>query len=210
VTLNDDFSLGIDWSRLSGPTTEGLGFNFNSNSIIGQPAGGFIRKLPFASLDIFNIAGNTLELSALVDALREQGAVKIVSHPQFVTEGSVLALTPQISASGWIMLDVSPVITRVSSISRVLEANGQVRSSAPNLDIRQASSLVRVRSGETIVIGGLIQDQENDTERSVPGVSSLPLVGNLFKDNYQVRGKKELVMFLIARLVKTPDLTALG
>ncbi|MFT4585060.1 MAG: MSHA biogenesis protein MshL [Gammaproteobacteria bacterium] len=250
VTLNDDFSLGVDWSRLSGPTADGLGFNLNSNSIIGQPAGGFVGKLPSLSLDVFNIAGNTLEFSALVDALREQGAVKIVSQPQIralnnqsamikvgtdrtffrrelsidttsagsttqsedipqvVTEGIVLALTPQISASGWIMLDVSPVITRVSSISQVLEANGQVRSSAPNLDIRQASSLVRVRSGETIVIGGLIQDQESDTERSVPGVSSIPLVGNLFKGNYQVRGKKELVMFLTARLVNTPDLTA--
>ena len=250
VTLDDDFSLGVDWSRLSGPTADGLGFDLNSNSIIGQPAGGFVGKLPSLSLDVFNIAGNTLEFSALVDALREQGAVKIVSQPQIralnnqsamikvgtdrtffrrelsidttsagsttqsadipqvVTEGIVLALTPQISSSGWIMLDVSPVITRVSSISQVLEANGQVRSNAPNLDIRQASSLVRVRSGETIVIGGLIQDEESDTERSVPGISSIPFVGNLFKGNYQVRGKKELVMFLTARLVNTPDLAA--
>ena len=126
--------------------------------------------------------------------------------PQVVTEGIVLALTPQISTTGWIMLDVSPVITRVSSISQVLEANGQVRSSAPNLDIRQASSLVRLKSGETIVIGGLIQDQQSDTERSVPGVSEVPVVGNLFQGNYQFRGRKELAMFLTARLVEPEEI----
>jgi len=128
--------------------------------------------------------------------------------PQVVTEGIVLALTPQIASNGWIMLDVSPVITRVSSVSRVLEANGQVRSSAPNLDIRQASSLVRLRSGETIVIGGLIQDSESDTERSVPGIDKVPVAGNLFKGNYQFRGKKELVMFLTARLVEPQEIAS--
>ena len=128
--------------------------------------------------------------------------------PQVVTEGIVLALTPQIAQNGWIMLDVSPVITRVSSISQVLEDNGQVRSSAPNLDIRQASSLVRLRSGETVVIGGLIQDAESDTERSLPGLGKIPFVGRLFKGNYQFRGKKELVMFLTARLVEPEEIAS--
>lgn len=250
VSLDDDFSLGIDWSRLTGPGADGLGFDINTSGIIGQPAGGFVAKLPSLSLDAFNVAGSTLKFSAVIDALREQGTVKVVSQPQIralnnqsamikvgtdrtffrrelsidttsagsttlaedipqvVTEGIVLALTPQIANNGWIMLDVSPVITRVSSISRVLEANGQVRSSAPNLDIRQASSLVRLRDGETVVIGGLIQDEASDTERGIPGVENIPVAGNLFKGNYQFRGKKELVMFLTARLVDSPELTA--
>ena len=250
VSLDDDFSLGIDWSPLSAPNAEGLGFDLNTSSIIGQPAGGFIAKLPSLSLNAFNAANGTLKFSALIDALRQQGTVKIVSQPQIralnnqsamikvgtdrtffrrelsidttsagsttlaedipqvVTEGIVLALTPQIAKNGWIMLDVSPVITRVSSISTVLEANGQVRSSAPNLDIRQASSLVRLRSGETVVIGGLIQDEESDTERSLPGLGNIPFVGELFKGKYQFRGKKELVMFLTARLVEPEEIAS--
>lgn len=250
VSLDDDFSLGIDWSRITGPSGEGLGFDLNTSSIVGQPAGGFIAKIPSLSLNAFNAAGGTLKFSALIDALRQQGTVKVVSQPQIralnnqsamikvgtdrtffrrelsidttsagtntqaedvpqvVTEGIVLALTPQIANNGWIMLDVSPVITRVSSVSQVLEANGQVRSSAPNLDIRQASSLVRLKSGETIVIGGLIQDEHSDTERSLPGIDKIPGVGNLFKGNYQFRGKKELVMFLTARLVEPQEIAS--
>ena len=250
VTLTDDYSLGIDWSRVANASGDGLDFDLESNSIINQPAGGFVAKLPSLAIDAFNISGGATEFAALIDALREQGAVKIVSQPQIralnnqsamikvgtdrtffrrelsvdttsagsttlaedvpqvVTEGIVLALTPQIATNGWIMLDVSPIITRVSSISQVLEANGQVRSSAPNLDIRQASSLVRVRSGETIIIGGLIQDQQSDTERTVPGIAKIPIAGRLFQGNYQIRGKVELVMFLTARLVEPPQVAS--
>ena len=250
VALDDDFSLGIDWSRITGPGADGLGLDVTTNSIIGQPAGGFIAKIPSLSLNAFNVDGGTLKFSALIDALRQQGTVKVVSQPQIralnnqsamikvgtdrtffrrelsvdttsagsttlaedipqvVTEGIVLALTPQIANNGLIMLDISPVITRVSSVSQVLEANGQVRSSAPNLDIRQASSLVRLGSGETVVIGGLIQDEKSDTQRSLPGIDKIPGLRNLFRGDYQFRGKKELVMFLTARLVEPQDLAS--
>ena len=123
---------------------------------------------------------------------------------QIVTEGIVLAITPQISTEGWIMMDVSPVITRVSGVSEVKDENGNVRSSAPNLDIRQASSLVRAQNGETIVIGGLIQEQETETERSVPVLGKLPVIGNLFRGTYKSKTKKELLMFITPRLVEDP------
>ncbi|MEM7541859.1 MAG: secretin N-terminal domain-containing protein [Pseudomonadota bacterium] len=248
VTLNEDFSLGIDWSRISDPGSEGVGFDFQTSGIVQQPSGGFIAKLPSIAASIFNPTGNGgFEFVAMLDALKEQGTVRVVSQPQVrvlnnqsamikvgtdrtffrrevttnntsagstleaedvpqvVTEGIVLSLTPQIATNGWIMLDVSPVITRVSSISVALDSNGQVRSTAPNLDIRQASSLVRLKNGETIVIGGLIQDQASDTERGVPGISDVPLAGNLFKGKYQLRGKRELVMFLTAKLVDATE-----
>lgn len=249
VSLNDDYSLGIDWSRISAPGVEGPNFDIQTNNVIGQPDGGFIAKLPSVAATVFSSAGRGgLEFATMIDALRQQGTVRVVSQPQVrvlnnqsamikvgtdrtffrrevttnntsagstleaedipqvVTEGIVLSLTPQIATNGWIMLDVSPVVTRVSSIATALDERGQVRSTAPNLDIRQASSLVRVRNGETIVIGGLIQDQQSDTQRGVPGLSDVPGVGELFKGNYQLRGKKELVMFLTARLVDSKEI----
>ncbi|MCP5145791.1 MAG: secretin and TonB N-terminal domain-containing protein [Gammaproteobacteria bacterium] len=253
VSLNDDFSLGIDWSRLTPNGNTGVEFNLQTGNIVTQPAGGFNAKLPTLATDIFSVNSNgVFDFTAMLDALREQGTVRVVSQPQIralnnqsamikvgtdrtffrrevttnsttsgstiesedvpqvVTEGIVLALTPQIATSGWIMLDVSPVVTRVSSIATALDENGNVRSTAPNLDIRQASSLVRVRNGETIVIGGLIQDQQSDTERTVPGIGNVPVLGRLFGGTYQVRGKKELVMFLTARLVESRDMAALN
>jgi len=121
--------------------------------------------------------------------------------PQVVTEGLVLALTPQISAEGWIMMDVSPVITRVSSISEVKDSNGNVLSSAPNLEIRQSSALVRAKNGETIIIGGLIQSVESETNRSVPLLGDIPILGYAFKGTYKKKFNRELVIMLTPRLV---------
>ena len=244
VTLADDYSLGVDWSRLISQGNRGTHADLNINNIIGQPIGG-ITALP-STLDVtgVNISqdGDNL-ITAVINALREQGEVRVVSQPrlrtlnnqsalikvgtdrtffrkeqladttaagsqifstdvpQVVTEGIVLAITPQISLDGWITLDVSPVITRVSSVSEVLDNNGNVQSTAPNLDISQASSLVRSRSGDTVVIGGLIQEQEIDSVRSVPGLGRIPGVGQLFRGTYKNRLKKELIMFVTPKIV---------
>ncbi len=243
ISLNDDFSLGIDWSRIASAGSNGIDANINTTNIIAQPAGGFAAKLPAIAFNIFNTRNSGRNFSAVLNALKEQGEVRTVSQPkirtlnnqaamikvgtdrtffrrelvidntsagsttsatdipQVVTEGITLAITPQISIDGWIMMDVSPIVTRVSSVSNIMDESGNVQSSAPNLDIRQTSSLVRTRSGETIVIGGLIQDQISNTKRSVPILSDIPIIGNLFQGTYEVKAKKELVIFLTAHLV---------
>ena len=97
------------------------------------------------------------------------------------------------------------MVTRVSSVSEVKDDVGNVVSSAPNLDVSQASSLVRTRSGNTIVIGGLIQDITSDTDRGIIGLASVPGIGGLFKGQYQASERTELVMFVTPRLIGQPD-----
>lgn len=243
VSLSDDYSLGVDWSRVSTPGSGKTDVNLTMANTISQPAGGFSAILPSLSMNIFGSKNSSLNFSAVIDALKEQGEVRTVSQPkvrtlnnqtamikvgtdrtffrrelvtnvttagstsiatdlpQIVTEGVVLSITPQISNEGWIMMDVSPVITRVSSVSTILDSSGNIQSSAPNLDIRQATSLVRAFSGETVIIGGLIQDSTSNTDRSVPILGDLPLIGNLFKGTYKVKSKTELVMFITANVV---------
>ena len=244
VELNNDFSLGIDWSLITRAGSDGLQGNLGISNIITQPLGGFGAILPSASLNLFE-NDNPINFDTLITALKEQGEVNVVSQPKIrtlnnqsamikvgtdrtffirtvtndttsagsttfvedvpsvVTEGIVMALTPQIAASGWIMMDISPIITRVTSVERVLDNNGNVTSSSPNLDIRQTSSLVRMQNGNTIAIGGLMQNTESDTTRSVPGLGDIPIIGNAFRGNYQLDRKKELVIFLTANLVDT-------
>ena len=141
----------------------------------------------------------------LTDSTSAGSQVFSTDVPQVVTEGVVLALTPQISLDGWITMDVSPVVTRVSSVTEVTDEAGNVVSSAPNLDVSQASSLVRTKSGNTIVIGGLIQDLTSDTDRGILGLAGLPGVGGLFKGQYKATERRELVMFVTPRLVGQPD-----
>lgn len=116
--------------------------------------------------------------------------------PTTVTEGVVLSVTPQISADGRITLDVSPVITRVSGV----DTSPDGKSNAPRLDIKQTSTMVRVGDGETVVIGGLIQESEEETKRGVPGLVNSP-VGGLFGTTYAAKGRRELVIILTPYIV---------
>ncbi|OGV66475.1 MAG: hypothetical protein A3K18_30815 [Lentisphaerae bacterium RIFOXYA12_64_32] len=124
---------------------------------------------------------------------------------QIITVGTVLSLTPQISADGWITLDVSPVVTSLGSTPDAPDGTATSPSrtaTAPVLDIKQTSTLVRVRDGETVVIGGLIMDYKREDTRGVPGLGKIPYLGRLFRWEGEITQKKELVIFLTPQIVK--------
>src|SRR5262249_52780530 len=82
-----------------------------------------------------------------------------------ITIGTILSITPQISENDWISLDITPVLT---SLKAVVSFSGSgtggggsanTAATAPDLDTKQASTLVRVHDGNTIVLGGLIQTE---------------------------------------------------
>jgi MSHA type pilus biogenesis protein MshL len=116
---------------------------------------------------------------------------------QMITLGTILSLTPQISDDGYITMDISPVITRL-----VDTVSGPDGSTAPEVDIKQTSSLVRLRSNETVVIGGLIADEKAKTVRKVPYLGSIPLLGRLFQGVFTKSRKIELVIFVTPTIVE--------
>jgi MSHA type pilus biogenesis protein MshL len=115
-----------------------------------------------------------------------------------ITVGTVLALTPQISDDGWISLDVTPAIT--SFVETKVSPSRE--SSAPVLDIKQSSTIVRLRDGETIVMGGLIQTSTAKSIRKIPLLGDIPLLGKLFQGHFDAKQKKELVIFLTPTIVQ--------
>jgi type II secretory pathway component GspD/PulD (secretin) len=70
------------------------------------------------------------------------------------------------------------------------------------LDIKQASTLVRVRSGTTIVLGGLMQDEHGKTTKKVPLLGDIPLLGYLFRGTVDFTAKKELVISITPTIVE--------
>jgi len=117
---------------------------------------------------------------------------------QIITVGTILSITPQISTNGYVTLDISPVIT--SLLDTKSSADGS--TTAPVLDIKQASTLVRVNNGDTIVIGGLIQTSSAKTTRKIPLLGDIPLLGKLFQGKFDAKQKKELVIFLTPTIVQ--------
>ncbi|MDT7042357.1 hypothetical protein [Candidatus Nitronereus thalassa] len=233
VSLSDDYSLGINWNQIEFNQTNGsTNGTIDLTNIVTAAAGGF--AIPAATAAISFADGS---FDVVLQALHEQGQVKIVSQPRIltlnnqpalikvgtdqsffsstttqgvggsgniiteqvrtVTSGLVLSVTPQISQDGWIMMDVSPIITTLGT--PVVSPNG---STAPTIDVKQSGGLVRVRDGEMVIIGGLIQDQLSDTERKVPILGDIPGLGRLFKGSFQAKRKSELVIFLRAKIVK--------
>lgn len=115
-----------------------------------------------------------------------------------VTIGTVLSVTPQVSANGSVTIDVLPALTRLESI----ETSPDNRQTAPNTQIKTASTIVRLKDGETAVIGGLIMESEGRVSRGIPYLSKIPGVGKAFRTDSTTKSRTELVIFLTAQVVQ--------
>lgn len=123
------------------------------------------------------------------------------SNINSVPVGFVMTVTPQVSESGEVTLNVRPTISRV--VREIVDPNPALLGATPPIinripvvQSRELESVLRVQSGEIAVLGGLMQDASNDGEDAVPGVSRIPLLGEAFKQKQQTRSKTELVVFL--------------
>ena len=230
VTLKDDFSLGINWDKIN---FHGAAGTTVLSNIVTAPLGGFLSSPQTATVRF-----DDGSFDVILEALKEQGEVKVVSQPRIVTlnnqpalikvatdesfftqtisqgsagtgnliteqvrtitVGLVLSVTPQISEEGWVMLDMTPI----TSSLRETRTSPQGTATAPVLDIKQASVLVRVKDGATAVVAGLIQDTVSDTERTVPILGDIPGLGYLFKGTFQTTRKSELVIFITPKIIR--------
>jgi len=110
--------------------------------------------------------------------------------------GIILKVTPFITSDGLVEMIVSP---EISSISAQTVAGQTV------IDKRNADTVVVTKSDQTIVIGGLMSSQKNDTETKVPILGDIPLIGFAFKHKVSDKVKSELLIFLTPHVVARPD-----
>ncbi|MBE0615599.1 MAG: secretin N-terminal domain-containing protein [Burkholderiales bacterium] len=116
--------------------------------------------------------------------------------PNIVAVGLIMNVTPQISDSDSVLLNVRPSISRI--VGNVADPNPSltVTSNIPVIQTREMESLIKVNSGQIAVMGGLIQDRVNDLEDSVPGASRLAGYGGFFGNKNLTNTKTELVVFM--------------
>lgn len=111
--------------------------------------------------------------------------------------GVALDVTPQISESGEVILHIHPTVSQVTSNIQVLTVNGTTDSLPLALSqVRESDSVVKAKSGQLVVIGGLMQATRSNQDYSTPGLGSIPLVGNLFKSQQKTDSRSELVILL--------------
>jgi MSHA biogenesis protein MshL len=111
--------------------------------------------------------------------------------------GVALDVTPQISDSGEVILHIHPTVSQVTSNIQVLTVNGTTDSLPLALSqVRESDSVVKAKSGQLIVIGGLMQTTRSNQDYALPGLGALPVVGNLFKSQQKNDVRSELVILL--------------
>ncbi|MCD6086581.1 MAG: type IV pilus secretin PilQ [Candidatus Hydrothermae bacterium] len=114
---------------------------------------------------------------------------------QFFDVALKLTVTPHISPDGKIVMDLHPVISDIAG-----EAPGAV---GPVISSQEAQTKLTVNNGETVVIGGIIKTQSQDVKKGVPLLSSIPIIGNLFKYTKHEVNKTELMIFVTPQIVET-------
>ncbi len=232
VNLNKGHQYGIDWEYVkdtaedfyfrSNLLTNTSGFN------IGVIGAGGEKHLSFM-LDAISTSGTVNVLSApRLNVLNNQTALISVGRaipylqwelrtvgtttttgatvyepvPTVVRSqaGVTLGVTPQISEDGVTTLHIVPIITDLVEYRSFSFQNNTF--DVPVIDIRETDTIVRVRDGETVVIGGLIQDKNRDNYSKIPILGDIPFLGKAFSQQIRSSEKVELVILLTLRIVE--------
>ncbi len=132
----------------------------------------------------------------------------ITTTPNTVPVGIVMSVTPQINDTGNVNISVRPTIS--SLIRYVPDPNPDITAinnqGIPEIQVREMESLLQVSSGNTAVLGGLMQDVIRRNSDQVPGLSEIPGVGIVFKGKDYANRKTELVIFLRPTVITTASL----
>jgi len=135
-----------------------------------------------------------------------------------VPVGFIMAVVPQISEGDTVLLNIRPTISR--KLSDIADPNPSlanpcgvpvplggcnipsISSLIPVIQTREMESVMRVQSGQTAVLGGLMQDTVSSTEDQIPGVRTIPGVGQLLGQRHDLNQKTELVIFLRPTVIR--------
>lgn len=129
------------------------------------------------------------------------------STPERTQTGVSLTVTPQVNEGGYVTMAVEPVVTKVVTASVTPPSS---LGTVVDPKTRSAKVVVRVRSGDTLVLGGLIDRSDSETIRRVPILSGIPILGEAFKNQEINDSTSELVVFVSPRILTEPPATRMA
>ena len=231
IALRDEFQYGIDWNRLfrdifktkaNVTITQSLSLpdgGYATLSVVSMDFGVVINALARYG-KVHALSNPRIMVSNGQPALIATGIITpffertlttvtgtaVTQLQQSITrtnvlEGLLLGVIPKVEEDGTILMNIVPVSTRLEG-TKTFEISGDVVAEAPILNIKEAGTTVRVRSGDLVVIGGLISEAKGFEERKVPGLGDIPFLGVLFKSKRVFKEKRELIIFLRPVLVQ--------
>ena len=227
VTLNDrlrygvqyffesgDFRFGFSGGSLLRPTNSAPGFSFLFNSandkIVALDALSSVTDVRVMSSPTLVVqdnkeaslnVGNEVPIT-IRSAVADDSTARTVNTIEYRETGVILTVKPRISGNNTVALEIAQ---EVSSVVQADTSGGSTDTLTPTINQRKVQSVVSVRSGQTVVLGGLIQEQEQRSRQGIPLLSDIPGIGDLFATNNRTGERTELVIFITPRVVRNAD-----
>ncbi|POR43708.1 type II secretion system protein GspD [Methylobacterium sp. V23] len=222
VALTDDLQFGVRWffqnksGGRSGSFTDlvngAVGSAFPGFSFVAKAAGGQITLNALNDVTHVNVLASpslmVLDRKTAVLQIGDQVPITTQSAQSILTPGApivnsvaykdtgvILSVSPRINESGRVLLEIEQ---EVSTVSRTNTSN----IDSPTFGRRKVKTTVLVNNGETITLGGLIQERTTESETQVPVLGDIPIIGKAFKDKQSLVEKTELVIMLTPRVVR--------
>jgi general secretion pathway protein D len=220
VTLTDDLQFGVRWHLENSKKSS---FSFTGASSFGSVFPGFSYALAAANAQVALNALNTITKVNVISSpsltvLDKQTAMlqigdqvpvvtqsavgvlatnaPIVNSVSYRDTGVILSITPRIHDGGRVFLKIEQEVSSVGSTT-----TSSIDS--PTIKQRRVKTTVQVKDGEALALGGLIQDQVNDTRNQIPVFGDIPIIGNAFKEKSASIGKTELIVLITPRVLRS-------
>jgi general secretion pathway protein D len=222
VTLNDELRFGIEWFFQSGD----FEFTFDPTSLAPVPgfrgvfaSGNDVRILLQALDEVTDVnvisspqlmvldnqtariqVGDQVPISVQSATSVIDPDAPVVNSIEYRDTGVILLVTPRVNASGLVIMEIQ------QEISNVVDAPSQTVSeiTSPTINQRQINSTVAIASGETVALGGLIQDERERSRSGIPLLSRIPIVGALFRTDVDAARRTELLVLITPSVVESP------
>ena len=221
VSLTDELKYGLEWTFKNG-----LGSDYDGLGVLASAASGPAAVVPGFSYTVTNSIG---DISAVLNALASQSLINVISTPsvmvldnhiayihvgdqvpiatsssltdggtvtqnvEYKDTGVKLTVRPSVNAGGLVTMDIEQSVTDVGLID---EATGQRTFLERNI-----MSRVAVRSGESVVLGGLIRENASVGESGIPFLYKLPIIGPLFGSTTISDRRTELLVIITPRAI---------
>lgn len=216
INLDEVSDIGIDWQikhapskttpRVNIPTDKTTGLNLQIGTLSTQHFEDILVKIQALETDghaklVSNPSIISLdnELAQIIVADRipipttYETDFSATTSYEFINVGIILTVIPHITDDGYILMDAMP---EVNSIKEWTTGDNP----QPIISSRMAHARVRVKDGQTFVIGGMIRDQQHEKETRVPVLSSIPFLGRLFRSKGVDNSKTDLMVFITPRV----------
>lgn len=217
VTLNDTLKYGVEWFFKSGNNS--FSFSRLATGVVTSAFPGFsylfagddarvainllaqvtdVKVISSPQLMVLDNESARLQVGDQVPILSRTSQIdngNVISEIQYRDTGVILDIIPRVNAGGLVVLDI---VQEVSDVAATTTSD----IDSPTIQERQIASTVAINSGETVALGGLIRDTNDNSENGLPVLKDIPVLGNLFKTTSDSVRRTELIVLLTPRVIR--------